>query len=71
MRKLPMTLLAAGAFALAYAAGAYCCVLAARRRERASRVVPLEDGAADALLARYELAANWARQAMFGSSERR
>jgi len=66
MRKLPLTLLAASAFAVAYAAGVYSCAFAMRRRERAA-LETLGHGAADEPLARYELAASWARQAMFGS----
>jgi hypothetical protein len=70
MRKLPLSLLAAGAFALAYAAGAYSCVCAARRqaRRRGARAPAGREPTDEAALARYELAASWARQAMFGSA---
>jgi hypothetical protein len=72
MRKLPLSLLAAGAFTLAYAAGAYGGVCAARRqarrRRRAARAPAGREQMYEAAPARYELAAIWARQAMFGSA---
>ena len=70
MRKLPLSLLAVGAFALAYAAGAYSCACAYRRgaHRRATSAVAGRDQTDEAALARYELAASWARQAMFGSA---
>ncbi|HEX4025547.1 MAG TPA: hypothetical protein VHX52_12730 [Steroidobacteraceae bacterium] len=66
MRKLPLSLLAIGAFAVAYAAGVYSCALATRRRVRRP-VRPHGLDAADEPRAHYELAADWARQGMFGS----
>ena len=70
MRKLPLSLLAVGAFALAYAAGAHSCACAYHRRarRRTTGAIRGHERADEAALARYELAASWARQAMFGSA---
>jgi hypothetical protein len=74
VRKLSVTLLAAGVFVAAYAAGACTCALAMRRRyARPARGIarqagpqrtdyPLNDR--EAAHARQDLAM-WARQAMF------
>jgi hypothetical protein len=68
MRRVPLALLAFTAFVAAYAAAVYLSRALAREAALAPRADESADPAVDSSARHYETRANWARQAMFGSS---